>query len=761
MPPHRRRRPPDAAGAPIRVAPAGAQTRVAPAGAQTRVAPAGARTRIDPAGAPVRVARRTRRAAGLRLAAGALAAALSGFGMAGEALAQRLALVVGNDAYDAVYDLDNAASDATAVAAALERLDFEVTLLTDATGAEFAATLAEFADRADTTEAETVLFYFSGHGFQLGGVNYLVPTDAALSSREAIETETQRLDQVIGRLEKRGRQVLVFLDACRNNPLPDSVRGPGAADGLAQIETGSGSFIAFATQPNNVTFDGAGEHSPFTAAFLEHLEAPGISISDMMIRVRNQVEETTLRQQTPWDQSSLRSQFYFNPVYETTASLTAADYEMLASLDPERRAQFLRLLGETGISFEVTAIEEAEADIVAAGQLTITAAPDEPAPAPAAGTGPSLQITALPEDGPGDAPGDAPETPAEAPFDLAALPDPVAPLRPGTAAPVTGTATRATGEAAARAGDAGAGGAATGDAAAGADAATVRATEGGALVRSLPGAAAEAPAAVAAAAPSGAVRLAPSAGAAVTGPTGAVAARPGGAVAVAPGGAPAVVAAAPGARVVGQEVVGQEVTGQEVTGQEVTGQAIAGREVIVGQEVTPPEAETETAAAPAAPPEAADTGDAAPFELAALAPGAETEATPEPAPEPEPEITIPENLPRAVQTELARVGCYRARVDGLWGRQSALAAVRFYSARGVTPDSLDPTADLYRLLATVDEVVCENTVAVARAIVRGTTEEPAPAAAQPTRRIIQQAPAADGGGTSRRVIGGGISGVFR
>ena len=269
--------------------------------------------------------------------------------------AKRVALVVGNSAYENVYPLKNATNDANDLASALERLDFEVTLLTDATEEDFWSRLDAFAASAE--EAESAMFFFSGHAFQLGGANYLVPRDATLASREAIEQETWRLDEIVKRLSDKNRQTLIFLDACRNNPLPESMRGE-SSDGLAQMEKGSGTFVAFATQPNNVTSDGAGENSPFTQALLDHIEEPGISVSDLMIRVRNDVESETFGRQTPWDQSSLRAQFYFNPQVEQTAELTDADYELIAALDPETRKRLLAALGNTGSNIVIEEVEE-------------------------------------------------------------------------------------------------------------------------------------------------------------------------------------------------------------------------------------------------------------------------------------------------------------------------------------------------------------------------------------------------------------------
>ena len=273
------------------------------------------------------------------------------FAKGGEIQGRRVALIVGNSNYKSVYSLKNAVSDSTSVSAVLSRLGFEVIEASDVTKAGFVTALDKFS--VASKDAEAAVFYYSGHGFQLGGTNFLVPTDAKLNNRKTILKETMRLNDIIKAVQDRNRQTLIFLDACRNNPLPKSVRDKSMIDGLAQLEAGTGTFVAFATQPGNITRDGAGDHSPFAAALIEHMETPGISISDMMIRVRNSVEVATLQTQTPWDQSSLRTQFYFSPEEEVSADLTEEDKELLLSLPPALRkkfaAQFGIKFGEDGV----------------------------------------------------------------------------------------------------------------------------------------------------------------------------------------------------------------------------------------------------------------------------------------------------------------------------------------------------------------------------------------------------------------------------
>lgn len=335
---------------------------------------------------------------GLRRVAAALALCLAAM----PALAERLALVVGNGDYSAAPDLANPVSDATAVAKALEGLDFKVTLLTDAAGTSLWDEMDRFVK--DAERAESVVFYYAGHAFQMSGVNYLVPVDAALESREALGKETWNLDSIIARLQSRSRQTLIFLDACRNDPLPASVRGSGAsADGLARVQAGVGTFVAFATAPGGVTADGVegAEHSPFTTALLKHINASGKSVSDMMIEVRNDVETATLRKQVPWDQSSLREQFYFVPPASSgKQELSEADYELLAQLDPADRKQFLDLLAQSG--FDEASLKLAEEEIAlaeanlqqVAEETTII---DEPMIEDAADAGDDAVVTLPPE----------------------------------------------------------------------------------------------------------------------------------------------------------------------------------------------------------------------------------------------------------------------------------------------------------------------------------------------------------------------------
>lgn len=268
---------------------------------------------------------------------------------------RRVALVVGNSAYAHFEPLPNAARDARDIAAALEARGFEVTLLRDTAHPDFLTTLETFALRA--AGADVALFYFSGHGFQVNGTNYLAPVNATITRLDQIDTQTLRLDDVIARISAPGRRSIILLDACRNDPLPSILRGAGAP-GLALPETGRDTFVAFATQPGNLTYDGVeGQNSPFTEALLRHMGTEGQAISQMMIAVRNQVEDRTAGRQIPWDQSSLTMPFFFNPFQPTERDL--AD---LAGMSPSMQDRILNLWRAQGMQITQAAQPDAMAE---------------------------------------------------------------------------------------------------------------------------------------------------------------------------------------------------------------------------------------------------------------------------------------------------------------------------------------------------------------------------------------------------------------
>ena len=445
----------------------------------------------------------------------------------------RIALVIGNGKYTGVRPLSHSVNDAQQMAEALTRLGFEVTSLSNAPKQVLTPLLESFSLRAGS--ADLVLFYYSGHAFRLEGENHLVPTDADLTNPETLRDETWAFSAIVRRLTGEGRQTIYLLDANRTSPLPLSVQGEGHAGGLAKPDSGAGSFVGFATQPGATAPEGAsGETSPFTQALLSHLETPGISISDLMIRVRNQVVAKTYGAQVPWDQSSLRAQVYLRPEIEQGPMITQADLEAINGLDESSIRNVIGALAENGIT------------------LVIEDVPDE-------------ELVAM----------------------VDSTPNPIVEI-----------------------GEAGEDGEQT-------------------------------------------------------------------------------------ARVGSRSVE---------TGQATLADKVAAAEALVATA----RRKTDTANAPSE------------EQLAA--------------------VPVPEDLPRAVQEELARVGCHRATVDGIWGRVSRISLLRYYAARGeVTAEQAraEPSADAFKLLSLEPGVVCT-----------GVEAAPVLAAAKPTTRVVRKAPAASQSRTS-------------
>ena len=230
--------------------------------------------------------------------------------------AERVALVIGNAAYEHTGPLRNPENDAEDMARVLAELDFEVIdgLNLDKDG--FAAKLREFSRAA--RGAEVTLFFYAGHGLQVDGENYLIPVDARL--KEEVDLRLEAFELAAFMSQMRGRTNLVILDACRDNPLAGTLarsmglsRSVGSTRGLSRVTDASGTFIAYATQPGNVADDGAGRNSPFTSALLTHIATPALSVNDMFTAVTNAVMITTHERQQPWMHSSLRETFSFNP----------------------------------------------------------------------------------------------------------------------------------------------------------------------------------------------------------------------------------------------------------------------------------------------------------------------------------------------------------------------------------------------------------------------------------------------------------------
>jgi hypothetical protein len=240
------------------------------------------------------------------------------------ARSDRVALVVGNGAYVSAPRLPNPANDARDFARALRALGFDVLGGVDFDRSAMEREIRGFSDRLE--DADIAVFFYAGHGLQVAGRNYLVPIDAKLKRAGDLELDAIDLQVVLAQMEARRGVNLVFLDACRDNPFAKefasalgATRSADVGRGLAPIQSGVGTLIAFATEPDKLAMDGTGRNSPFTAALIHHIGDPDVDISVIMRRVRKEVLAATDQRQLPWDHSSL-----IEPVVLTPATGAAS-----------------------------------------------------------------------------------------------------------------------------------------------------------------------------------------------------------------------------------------------------------------------------------------------------------------------------------------------------------------------------------------------------------------------------------------------------
>lgn len=238
------------------------------------------------------------------------------------AQANRVALVIGNSDYEFSTPLPNPTNDARAMAEKLRNLGFETVEGYDLDFNEMRMTLRKFARQSRNADIATI--FYAGHGIAVDGINYLVPTDAQLDDPVDWEFQVYNIEEFLRHVRHSKGASLIFLDACRDNPLAQnlarsmgqSTRSVGGR-GLAPIDVNdaaSGMAIAFATSPGEVAQDGEGQHSPFTAALLKHIGAPNTDITEVMSKVTGDVFEATERQQRPWINASLTGPVVLNAV---------------------------------------------------------------------------------------------------------------------------------------------------------------------------------------------------------------------------------------------------------------------------------------------------------------------------------------------------------------------------------------------------------------------------------------------------------------
>jgi Flp pilus assembly protein TadD len=230
--------------------------------------------------------------------------------------ARRIALIIGNGAYKNVHPLDNPPRDARLIAAALHDVGFQtVTLSNDLTRDKFFEVLRAFA--SDAEKADWAVVYYAGHGFEIGGVNYLVPVDAKLAADKDAETEAVALEQVIAAVGGARQLRLVMLDACRDNPFAPTMQRTMALKlvdkGFSDIEPSSGFMVVYAAKHGETALDGEGTDSPFAVALARDVKEPRVEVRKLFDIVRDDVWTATKHEQQPFTYGSPpgREDFYF------------------------------------------------------------------------------------------------------------------------------------------------------------------------------------------------------------------------------------------------------------------------------------------------------------------------------------------------------------------------------------------------------------------------------------------------------------------
>jgi uncharacterized caspase-like protein len=222
---------------------------------------------------------------------------------------RRVALVLGNAAYQYTAPLKNPVNDAQDIARVLTALQFQVIIKTDTTLDTMADAIFQFGE--SLKGGGVGLFYYSGHGMQVKGENYLIPIDANVVREDDIKRKTINARDVLETMdEAKSHLNLVFLDACRNNPFPRSVRA--VSWGLAGMNAPSGTLLVFATNPDNVAADGVGRNGTYTKHLLHYLTQSGLEVGMMLRKIRTAVKEETGGQQVPWENGSMEGEFYFH-----------------------------------------------------------------------------------------------------------------------------------------------------------------------------------------------------------------------------------------------------------------------------------------------------------------------------------------------------------------------------------------------------------------------------------------------------------------
>ncbi len=313
---------------------------------------------------------------------------------------RRIALIVGNSAYQTVPRLPNPSRDANAVGKMFRDAGFDsVEVLSDLGNLDFKRAIRKF--EADADNADIAVIYYAGHGIEINGANYLIPVDARLGSDRDAEDEAIRLERMVLSADGAKKLRVIILDACRDNPFTVKMRRErraalrAIASGLGQVEpTSTDTLIAYAAKAGSTAEDGDGNHSPFTVALLKNLTVPGLDIRLAFGRVRDEVMKITANRQEPFVYGSLGGgniSLVPPPVVEKEASAAdvKADFDLVAKINSPRAWEVFLNTYKTGFYADLARAQLASLSTGQqpggtardAGNVTVAALPSEtPAP---------------------------------------------------------------------------------------------------------------------------------------------------------------------------------------------------------------------------------------------------------------------------------------------------------------------------------------------------------------------------------------------
>jgi hypothetical protein len=326
---------------------------------------------------------------------------------------KRIALVIGNARYPKV-PLDNPENDARLIAANLRKLGFDVNEQLNVNVLQFRRALREFARRVQEDDAIAVLYY-AGHGVQIDGRNYLLPVDINLRDQEEVKDESVDIEELfLSRIEKaRSHPRIVILDACRDNPFAGKTRNIRSAGGLAEMGA-RGTLIAFASAPGAPAEDGpSGRNSVYTKHLATEMMVPGLEVEQMFKNVRVKVLRDTRERQLPWVNTSLTSNFSFNPARDAQPAIREQPAREAAQKPPAREP--------AGRRFEPNELEKQLERAQRELDARATASPQAQPPAPAQPVAPQVARPSPP-------PAPAPQVAALSP-PASSTPAPLSPTR--------------------------------------------------------------------------------------------------------------------------------------------------------------------------------------------------------------------------------------------------------------------------------------------------------------------------------------------